>query len=226
MENLVIDLHIHSHHSKDSLSKPKDIIKRAKKKGLTCIAITDHNTILGGLEGNRIAKNDESIKVIIGSEIKTNHGDLIGLFLNENIKSKNFEEVIDEIKSQDGLSILPHPFREHTNVREIAPLVDAIEVWNSRSWFKDNVRAKLLAEEFNKKTSYGSDAHSISEIGNVQVQIMSTPDIITGSIMKPICLNRTTNWSVGKSLIVKRLRKKQYTKLASDGFKFIFKRHF
>ena len=227
MENPVIDLHIHSHHSKDSISKPKDIIKMAKKHGLTCIAITDHNSIMGGIEAQRLVKNDPDMTIIIGSEIKTNCGDIIGLFLNTNIESYDYKSVIKEIKSQGGLTILPHPYRDHTHLREVAPLVDAIEVWNSRSHFHSNVKASLLAEEFNKKITHGSDAHTLSEIGNVKVEVHSTRDLWEAdTIMKPISLKGSRSIDVGKSIVIKRLRKRQFVKLFRDGANFLFKRHF
>ena len=80
-------------------------------KGLDGIAVTDHNTIRGGVETEK--SNKSQLEIIIGSEIKTEYGDIIGLFLNEEIKSTTFWEVIDEINSQSGLVVLPHPFRKN-----------------------------------------------------------------------------------------------------------------
>ena len=94
------DLHIHSKYSSDGVLDPEKIVKIAIKRGLNGVAITDHNTIIGGLK----AKNyeTEDFKVIVGSEISTERGEIIGLFLKEEIKPGNVQEVISEIKEQNG----------------------------------------------------------------------------------------------------------------------------
>jgi predicted metal-dependent phosphoesterase TrpH len=89
---------------------PKTVLNVAKRVKLDTIAITDHNIIAGAIAIHKIREKD-SIIVIIGSEISTDFGDIIGIFLNEEIKSRNVYDVIDEIKSQDGLVLIPHPFK-------------------------------------------------------------------------------------------------------------------
>lgn len=158
------DLHIHSKYSYDSFMSPRNIIKIAKKVGLAGIAITDHNTIKGGVEAYKSNK-DINFCVIIGAEIKTNYGDIIGLFLNEEIKSRNFIDVINEIRSQNGLSILAHPYRHYGFPEEIVGMVDMIEAFNARSKKESNNKARVLANRFEKATTAGSDAHLYFEIG-------------------------------------------------------------
>lgn len=99
------DLHIHSKYSYDSLLRPGTIIKVAKKKGLDGVAITDHNTIRGGVEVLKVNKDDDFV-VIVGSKIKTECGDVIGLFLTDEIRSRVFADVVGEIRSQGGLTVL------------------------------------------------------------------------------------------------------------------------
>lgn len=161
----MIDLHIHSKYSFDSLLSPNTILKVAKKKGLTGIAVTDHNTIKGGLEVQKINK-DGNFTVIVGSEIQTEIGDIIGLCINEEIKSRIAVDVIEEIKEQGGFVILPHPFRGHKLNRDVIELSDAIEVFNGRSTHEENARALELAKKYNKPFTAGSDAHFAAEIGN------------------------------------------------------------
>lgn len=161
------DLHIHSKYSYDSFLRPEIILKMAKRKGLDGIAITDHNTIKGGVRAWKI-NNDAQKKmdVIVGSEIKTEYGDIIGLFLNEEITSQRFLEVVDEIKSQDGAIVLAHPFRHQIEFpKMLFRYIDAIEGFNARSSKSQNEIAKKLAKEQKKKLTGGSDAHSIFEIG-------------------------------------------------------------
>lgn len=158
------DLHIHSKYSYDSLLHPKKILKTAKKRGLDIIAITDHETIRGGVETFKL-NSDADFLVIIGCEVNTEVGDIIGLHLNEEIKSRNSIEVIEEIKSQGGYVILPHPYRGHKLQEVPFQKIDAIEVFNSRSTLEQNTNALRLARELQKPFVAGSDAHFASEIG-------------------------------------------------------------
>ena len=102
------DLHIHSKYSSDGVLEPEEIINAAKKKGLDGIAVTDHNTIKGGLETKRFETKD--FEVIIGSEIMTERGEITGLFLSQEITSKDVQGVFSEIKGQGGIVVIPHPF--------------------------------------------------------------------------------------------------------------------
>ena len=158
------DLHIHSEYSKDSLLSPKRIIKVAKKFGLDGIAITDHNTLKGGLEALKI-NDDKNFKVVIGSEIKTEYDDVIGLFLSEEIKSRKLDEVIEEIHAQGGLAGLAHPYRKYLFPKRIVKKFDFVEGFNARSRKADNAQAYSLALEHNKPLTAGSDAHLGYEIG-------------------------------------------------------------
>jgi len=170
MENpslkMIFDLHIHSKYSYDSLMSPRKIVELARKNGLSCIAITDHDTIAGSIEAKKY--EDQNLKVLIGEEITTDHGDLIAINISKEIHEKDFFEAIEEIKRQNGISILPHPYKGHKNVEIIAQYVDYIEVQNSRTTFESNQKAKNLALKLNKPCIAGSDAHLYREIGNVK----------------------------------------------------------
>ncbi|HEX7467577.1 MAG TPA: PHP domain-containing protein, partial [Methanobacterium sp.] len=85
------DFHTHSKYSSDGYVDPKILVKVAAKVGLSGIAITDHNTIKGGLEAKKYENNE--IEVIVGSEILTDKGEIIGIFLTDEINSKNFFDV-------------------------------------------------------------------------------------------------------------------------------------
>ncbi|MEQ8192074.1 MAG: PHP domain-containing protein [Candidatus Eremiobacterota bacterium] len=164
MTILTFDLHIHSKYSKDSIMSPAQIIKIAKEKKLTGIAVTDHNTIRGGIEVKK--KSDKDLFVIVGSEIKTDRGEIIGLFLNEEIRSKDFFEVVDDIKGQGGKCVLPHPYRNHyADPASLISYVDAIEGFNSRNPKDFNIKAQNLARSQRIVMTAGSDAHMPFEIG-------------------------------------------------------------
>ena len=162
--DLKFDLHAHSKYSYDSFMSVEKILEMAKKKGLDGIAVTDHNTMKGGVEALKI-NEDKDFQVIVGAEIKTEYGDIVGLFLGEEIRARRFEEVIEEIKSQGGLSVLAHPYRQYNNPEEIVDRVDLVEAFNARSKKEDNKRAYELAKRFKKSMTGGSDAHLGFEIG-------------------------------------------------------------
>ncbi|NQE05720.1 Error-prone DNA polymerase [ANME-1 cluster archaeon GoMg1] len=168
MNGVAFDLHIHSSYSFDSFSKPANIVEKAIQRGLKGIAITDHNTIRGGVEAYQYAleKHPDFI-VIVGSEINTPSGEILGLFLKEEIKDRDPYNVIAGIKNQGGIVILPHPFKRGNlhSQEDLLSLFDAIEVFNARTFIKDNLKALALAESCNKPITGGSDAHFIHEIG-------------------------------------------------------------
>lgn len=167
------DLHVHSKYSKDSLLKPETILKVAKKKGLAGVAITDHNTIKGGLITQKM-NVDENLTVIVGSEIKTEYGDIIGLFLQNEITSREFDGVVNEIKNQDGLVVLAHPFRNILNYPDsIFKKIDLIEIFNSRSHKKDVISSYYLVKKYKKPVTAGSDAHLFYEIGKAYLEVNS-----------------------------------------------------
>jgi len=174
------DLHAHTAYSVDGSLKPESVIKIAKSRGLSGIAITDHNTIKGGIE----AKNYETdgFEVIIGSEIKTDRGDLIGLFLTDEVFSRDMREASVEIKEQGGLVVIPHPFDSFRGSAinptvEDARMVDAIEVFNSRCLLpKCNKKALDLARKVGSGITAGSDAHYAREIGMAGI-ITSSDDL-------------------------------------------------
>ncbi len=176
MSSIKLDLHLHTVYSKDSLIKPDDLIIQAKKKGLNGFAITDH----GNLKAYKIlAKKykNKDIIIIPGMEIKTNIGEVIGLFISDEIdvKDKNFFTIVQNIKDNNGLVVIPHPFDFLRNNRLkiklldnniIEKYVDGIEIMNSRIIFKSCIKKAM---DFNNKhhlfETGGSDAHTKKEIG-------------------------------------------------------------
>ncbi|MFA5797283.1 MAG: PHP domain-containing protein [Candidatus Woesearchaeota archaeon] len=164
------DLHIHSHYSPCSIITPKEILRRAKKAGLDGIAITDHETMRAYPVLKKLNK-DKYFEVIPGEEMRTQYGDVIGLYLKKEIKSRDFFTVIREIKHQGGLIIIPHPI---TYVRfmsmqypfnKLRSIVDAIETINSRNTCKLNSAARHAAEKYGFAQTGGSDAHIPQDIG-------------------------------------------------------------
>jgi len=163
------DLHIHSKYSPDSRLEIEEIIEIATRQGLDGIAITDHNTTKGGMLAKRL--NTHDLEVICGCEFATDQGEVIGLFLTEEIKGYKCaaEEVIDAIKDQGGIVIVPHPFdrfRNGIDPSRFRDRIDAIEVLNARCVLdRFNREAVAFAWREGVATVGGSDAHAGYEIG-------------------------------------------------------------
>ena len=173
--NLKVDLHVHTIYSYDSLLSLRTLVKACKRRCINCIAVTDHNTIEGALKMRAYP-----IKVIIGEEITTKDGEIIGLFLNEEIpRNLSVQETIDKIKEQDGIVYIPHPFDRMRKSRlrisddNIWRQANIIEVFNSRCIFQeDNRKALNFAEVTGSLRGYGSDAHTNIEVGNTYVKMV------------------------------------------------------
>jgi len=171
------DLHVHTCYSTDSISSPEKVVQRCLDIGINCLAVTDHNTISGALEVKRIAP----FTVIIGEEVLTSSGEIIGLFLTEEIpRHLSPEETVARIKAQGGLVCIPHPFdrfRPHSRLRrnaleKIMPDVDLIEVFNSRTFLlQDSARALQFAQTQGLPGTVGSDAHVVREIGRSFIEL-------------------------------------------------------
>lgn len=170
------DLHIHTIYSGDCNTPLERVIARCLEVGIDCIAITDHNTIAGALEMKRIAP----FKVIVGDEILTSAGEIIGYFLAEEIpKGLPAAETARMIKEQGGLVGIPHPFdrlRRSTinrqSLEELLPYVDIIEVINSRLLLRrHSIMAERFALDHGLPASAGSDAHTPGLIGTAYVEM-------------------------------------------------------
>jgi predicted metal-dependent phosphoesterase TrpH len=220
-----LDLHVHSKYSYDSFSDPKKIIKYSIKKGLNGIAITDHNTIKGSIEASKYVVED--FVIIPGTEISTEAGHIIGLFLNEEIRTRLFVEVVEEIKSQDGISILAHPFKRTSEVEEaVIEKVDAIEIFNSRAntlkKLDANLHSEKIAKQYNLPVTAGSDSHFYFEIGRGRVKI-DLADITDLEEIKKCILNKKVTVKGIESSpqiemcsqIVKFIKRKRLPKLSS-----------
>jgi len=172
-----VDLHSHTHFSRDGLTTPEDYVVRTVDARLDAAAVTDHNNIEGALEVQKIAP----FRVIVSEEIKSIEGEIIGLFLKEPVaRGMTPEDTVRAIKEQGGLVLVPHPFDrlrrssalgEEALVR-IVEQVDLVEVFNARTVLRsDNTRAARFARNYGKLRSAGSDSHSPREIGRVVVDM-------------------------------------------------------
>lgn len=187
------DLHIHTSY-KDGLSTVDEVLKRAVTLGLDVIAITDHDTIDGALEARKKAKSMD-LEVIIGEEVSSRAGHVIGLFLKEKVEPwLSLKETIRRIHEQGGLVIIPHPLwslraqvpiaksrridlgMSGVSRRSIAKVLragsdarpDAVEIYNaSPIGLVHHLEAKVLnKEQWHLPEIGSSDAHSAAIVGH------------------------------------------------------------
>ena len=185
-----IDLHSHTSASFDSLASPRSVVRAAASRGLTHLAITDHDRIDGALEARDIAAREGlSLTVLVGQEIQTRDGDLIGVFLDRPIPSGlDPFDAIEAVRAQGGLVGIPHPFDRFRGsllgagqVEGLAPLVDWVESHNARIMIGNgNQRAAEFAAEHRLAGIAVSDAHSVLEIGVAYVALDGDPSAPAG----------------------------------------------
>jgi len=186
MARAFIDLHCHTRASFDSLSRPAEVVRLAAARGLTHIAITDHDRIDGALEARTAAP--AGLTIIIGEEVKTSEGDLICVFLEHAIQpGLSAVETIAAAREQGGLVGIPHPFdtfrgslSRSGHLAEIAPLVDWIEGHNARLVGNGNEQARTFAAEHARPVVAVSDAHSLIEVGVAYTALDGDPSTPAG----------------------------------------------
>ncbi len=166
-----VDMHMHSESSPDSRMRPAQQARRITETGLDVVCVTDHNTIEGGLRLREIA---DGFRVIVGEEILSRDGEIIGLFLERDVPPRlSAEETVARIREQGGVVSIPHPFSRNrlNHIRRaaldrIGASVDAIEIFNAREAFSaDNLRAARYAGDHGIAGAVGSDAHRPAEVG-------------------------------------------------------------
>jgi predicted metal-dependent phosphoesterase TrpH len=169
-----VDLHVHTCDSVDGTMSPQQVVEAALLKGVGALAITDHNTMAGALVVQSIAP----FPVIVGEEVTTSDGELLGLFLQQQVpRGLSAMETLRLIKQQGGLAGVAHPFDrlrgeslDRGVLHELAEALDFIEVLNARVTFAgDNRRAWEFARRWGLAATAGSDAHSKREVGQAYV---------------------------------------------------------
>ena len=172
------DFHVHTRYSRDSLMSEDRLIRLALERGLTHVAVTNHNNVEGAeaVRDRVIAQGlEDRLHIILGEEVSTSDGEVVGIFLTETIApGSSADATADAIHAQGGLVSIPHPYdpfrRSHIREEPLLRLadagkIDAIEVFNSRVTFaRHNQEAADLAARYGIPGIACSDAHSGLEV--------------------------------------------------------------
>jgi predicted metal-dependent phosphoesterase TrpH len=205
-------IHAHSFYSFDSLLPPWAYLRFAIWHKLDFLCITDHNTLAGSRALARMNRCPR-LQVVIGAEYATDRGDVIGLFVDEDIPERRFERVTQAIHDQGGLVLLPHPYRGRDRVDDdVWSAIDAVEVFNSRSSQASNRLALEQALAFDKPRYAGADIHTLWELlrnatfvsldgdGSLRQQLLVAPRRLT---------TRATSRHIRRySQVIKRIRRR------------------
>ena len=177
MDNFIkADFHVHGIASKDSISRGEDLIAQAKRLGLGKLILTDHNTISGAVELQRSYPDF----VIVGEEILTTAGEILAIFVKEEIpRGLEPVEALKRLRDQNAFISLSHPYAHmrhgwtEEEMERMLPYLDAIEVANARNLPEMNRAAIQFAENHGLCGTAGSDAHGVKELGAMG---LSLPD--------------------------------------------------
>ena len=175
---VLADLHMHTEHSHDCAVPVPALLDHAERIGLGAIAVTDHNVFSGAKEAVELAR-DRPLTVIPGEEVKTDAGEVIGLFLSEEIpRGLPMGDTIAAIREQGGIVYLPHPFDRLHTIPDATTLhrhlaeIDVFEVYNARLLFEAfNDEALRFARKYNLTMGAGSDAHVLQGVGTGLVRL-------------------------------------------------------
>jgi len=219
------DFHIHTRFSRDSILSEDKFIRVAMERGLTHVAVTNHNNVEGAIAvRERVAALglDEQLTVILGEEVSTADGEVVGIFLERTIRrGLTADETADEIHAQGGLVSIPHPFdpfrashikREPLERLAAAGKIDMLEVFNSRVTFsRHNEQAAEVAARHGIRGIACSDSHSAFEVAMSfnALPAFTTPDELRDGLAEnewhgtrsTVLIHLTTRYAVWTNIV-------------------------
>ncbi len=174
-----VDLHTHSIASSDGGIRAVQYRNLLSSKRVDLIAVTDHNRVDFAQELHAELGN----KIIVGEEIMTTEGEIIGLFLKSLVKPGQTPlQTVKAIKKQGGLVYIPHPFEtvrkglQEATLDSIVSYIDIVEVHNGRAFLqKRSAKALAWAQAHNKAGAASSDAHGAKGVGHTYTVVATLP---------------------------------------------------
>jgi predicted metal-dependent phosphoesterase TrpH len=209
------DLHLHTDFS-DGLNSPRQVVKAASKAGLEFIAVTDHDTMEGAFRAQEYSfrRPDLNVRVILGEEVSTLNGHVIGIFIKKFIPPRlSAKRTVQIIHDQGGLAILAHPFHLYTgrnsdHVRAVNLLheipFDGIETMNHGDAlsFWSNKRARKMLDQYRLAPIGCSDAHNSRFIGMGYTEFEGeTAEDLRAAILARRTKPQNRSWKVGDILV-------------------------
>jgi predicted metal-dependent phosphoesterase TrpH len=219
------DFHTHDRFSRDSILSEDKFIRVALDRGLTHVAVTNHNNVEGAIAvRDRVAALgvDDQLTVILGEEVSTSDGEVVGLFLQRTIpRGLTADETADEIHAQGGLVSIPHPFDPFrpSHIRRLpleklarAGKIDMLEVFNSRVTFsRHNQEAAEFAARHAIPAIACSDSHSSFEVAMSfnALPAFGTADELREGLAEnewhgsrsTVLIHLTTRWAVWSNIV-------------------------
>jgi predicted metal-dependent phosphoesterase TrpH len=177
-----MDCHLHTVASGDSVTRLEEIFPLAHACGLDVIAVTDHHTVMAAMElAARAAATESNVRIVVGEEIRTPVGEIIGLFLSQRVPYVlPLREAAARVRDQGGLIYAPHPFDQarhslgERGLDELAThdLLDVVEGFNAKVPSPDlNEQAVAAAAHLGRPVAAGSDAHDPEGVGAAYVEL-------------------------------------------------------
>ena len=212
------DLHIHTLYSNDGKSTIEEVAEYAVKKGLGCIAVTDHNKF----EAYDLLKDRKEFIIIPGEEVSSAEGHILAYGIQSEIeRGMSVMKTIEAIHDAGGIAVAAHPYRWWSGLGEknVVPEFDGVEGFNARSRKRDNKRAYELAVRMDKPVTGGSDAHTPEFIGKGYT--IFSDDIRTWEDAVKAIMNKETDVDGGSRGFGETLKYtwKSITQWAGRGFK-------
>jgi predicted metal-dependent phosphoesterase TrpH len=219
-----VDFHVHTRFSRDSILGEERFIRTAIERGLTHVAVTNHNNVEGAVAvRDKVAELGltDALTVILGEEVSTSDGEVVGIFLTRTIpRGLTADATADAIHAQGGLVSIPHPFDPFRNshIRQ-APLtalaeadkIDMVEVFNSRVTLqRHNQEAADFAVRYGIPGIAASDSHSRFEIA-MSFNVLPAFDDAAGlkavlgrndwhGSRSTVLIHATTRWAVWRNM--------------------------
>jgi predicted metal-dependent phosphoesterase TrpH len=218
------DFHVHTRFSRDSILTEERLIERAIERGMTHLAVTNHNNVEGAIAVRDKAAElglTDKLTIILGEEVSTADGEVVGVFLTKTIpRGLSANETADEIHRQGGLVSIPHPFDPFRNahirpgpLRNLAESrkIDMLEVFNCRVTFqRHNIEAAEFAARYGIPGIAASDTHSSFEVAmafNALPAFDSADELRAGlaenewhASRSSVFIHLTTRWAVWRNM--------------------------
>ena len=187
---MIVDLHNHTSTSHDGFTTQAELLSACIARGIDAIAVTEHDAFCE-LDADLFGKN--GIELIFGREFTTNDGaHILGLFISNSMpKSDSRYDIIHHIKSQNGIVIMPHPYKSGSGYLsihgedELINEFDFIEIVNG-GWRAEKYGCEIIkiAQDYNLKMIASSDSHRGCQVGLCATKVINVQEFCVGSTQR------------------------------------------